>query len=163
MASTAAALKAQFDFHTRLFNNVLDGISDNEANSRNNEHVNHIKWVAGHLLNTRLEGMNRLTGGEADTTYAEKFARNSVLDPTGASYPPLSEIVSKWNEVSPDISGRINKLPEELLDSPAPAQSPIHDETFRGLMAFLVSHEAYHVGQLGILRKLAGKDAMSYR
>ncbi len=163
MASTAAGLKAQFDLHTRLYNNVLDGISDDEAVSRKDDHVNHMKWVAGHLLNTRLEGMNRLTGGEADSSYAEKFGRSSVLDPTGASYPPISEMIAKWNEVSPSISGRFNHLPEELLDSPAPSQSPIPDESFRGLIAFLLSHEAYHVGQLGILRKLAGKDAMSYR
>ena len=163
MASTAAALKAQFDMHTRLYNNVLEDINDNEANNRNNEHVNHIKWVAGHLCNVRLEGMNRLTGGEADSSYAEKFARHSVLDPTGASYPPLSEIVARWNEVSPAISGRFNHLPEELLDSPAPGPSPIPDDSFRGLIAFLVSHEAYHIGQLSILRKLAGKDAMSYK
>jgi len=162
MASTAAALKAQYDLHTRLFNNALAGISDSEANSRSNEHVNHMKWVAGHLLNGRLENMNQLTGGEPDRSYTESFGRNSVLDPTGAKYPSLDEIRDKWNEVSPAISERINHLPEELLDSKAPAQSPIPDETFRGLVAFIVSHEAYHVGQLSILRKIAGKDAMSY-
>jgi len=163
MTSTAAALKAQFDLHTRLYNNVLDGISDEEANNRNSEHVNHIKWVAGHLLDARIKSMNQLTGGEADSTYTEKFGRTSVLDPTGASYPTLGEITAKWNEISPVISARITSIPEELLDGKAPAQSPIPDESFRGLVAFLVSHEAYYVGQLSILRKLAGKEAMSYR
>ena len=162
MASTAAALKAQYDLNTRLYNNVLQGITDGESNNRNNENVNHIKWVAGHLLSTRLENMNQLTGGEPDRTYVEKFGRNSKLDPTGASYPSLEELTAKWNEVSPSISERILQIPEELLDSKAPAQSPIPDETFRGLLAFIVSHEAHHVGQLSILRKLAGKDAMSY-
>ena len=136
MASTAAALKAQYDLHTRLFNNALDGISDTEANSRSNEQVNHIKWVAGHLLNSRIESMSQLTGGDPDRTYLEKFGRNSVLDPTGVSYPPLEEIKTKWNEASTAISERINHIPEELLDSKAPAQSPIPDETFRGLELF---------------------------
>ena len=162
MASTAAALKSQFDMHTRLFNNALDGVTDAEANSRNNENVNPIKWVAGHMLNTRLDSFSRMTGGQPDTTYAAQFARGAALDPN-ATYPPLAEITSRWNEVSAGISEGIARIPEEVLDSKSPAQAPIADDTMRGLLSFLVSHEANHVGQQGILRKMAGKEAMSYR
>ena len=160
--NTAAALKAQFDLHTRLFNNVFEGIEDNEANTRNSEHVNHMKWVAGHLLNTRVDGMTKLTGGTPDTSYGAQFARGASLDPNG-SYPPIEEIKARWNDASAAISGGFDHIPEEFLSSKAPAGAPIQDDTFRGLLAFLVSHEAYHIGQLSILRKMAGKEAMSYR
>jgi len=31
-----------------------------------------------------------------------------------------------------------------------------------GFLAFLMHHEAYHIGQPGILRKYLGKEAMKY-
>jgi len=162
MASTAAALKAQFDLHTRLYNNVLDGVTDSEANNRNADHVNHIKWVAGHLLNTRLDVLTKMTGGQPDTSYGAQFGRGVALDPN-ATYPPIEEITSRWKNSSAAISEGIGHIPEEVLEAKAPVQAPIADDTIRGLLSFLVSHEAYHIGQLGLLRKMSGKEAMSYQ
>ncbi len=163
MSSTISALKTQFDLNTRLYNNVLDSINESESNTRNSEHTNHIKWVSGHLLNTRMDGFSRLTGGESDTTYQALFGRGSALD-VNASYPSIEELKSKWISISEEISNRFLHMSEDLLDSPAPGQSPVsaNDPSFRGLLAFLVSHECYHIGQLSILRKLSGKPAMSY-
>ncbi len=48
------SIKVQFDLHTRLYNNVLRDISDQDADSRLSETVNHIKWLAGHLMSTRM-------------------------------------------------------------------------------------------------------------
>jgi len=162
MASTAAALKAQFDLQTRLFNNIFEGINDEETNTRNNDHVNHMKWIAGHILNTRVDGLTRMTGGQPDTSYGTLFGRGVALDPA-ATYPSIDDMMSRWNSVAPAISEGLIHIPEEVLDSKAPAGAPIADDTMRGLLAFLVSHEGYHIGQLSILRKLAGKSAMSYK
>jgi len=161
MTNSAAALQAQFDLHTRLFNNALEGINDTDANTRNSEQVNHMKWIAGHLLNTRMDSMTRMTGGQPDTAYGAQFGRGIALDPN-ATYPPIEEITAKWQEASDAIGQAFVHLPEEMLSSPAPAKTPIADESFRGMLAFLISHEAYHIGQLSILRKMVGKEAMSY-
>ena len=162
MSTQTAALKAQFDLHTRLYNNATEGLTDAEANSRNSENINHIKWIAGHLLNTRLESMSRVTGLEPDTTYVAQFGRGNSLDPN-AAYPPIEEIRDKWSSVADSIGTAITKMPEEVLNAKAPAQVPIADDTVRGMLSFLVSHEAYHIGQLGLLRKMVGKESMSYR
>jgi hypothetical protein len=39
---------------------------------------------------------------------------------------------------------------------------PLGDSTELGLMAFLVQHDSYHIGQLGFLRRQLGKPAMAY-
>ena len=162
MTTSAAALKSQFDFHTRLFNNVLEGITEAESSKRNAEQINHIKWVAGHIVNTRIGSLSKLAGIEPDESYAVQFARGSSLDPN-ASYPPLEEIKSRLNETSTAISDHIAKIPEEVLAAKSNAAVPIADDTVRGLLAFLMSHEALHIGQLSLLRKMAGKEAMSFR
>jgi uncharacterized damage-inducible protein DinB len=161
MKNSAAPLKAQFDMQTRLFNNVLDGITDTDANARKNENINHIKWVAGHLLDSRLTNIAKMTGMQPDDTYTAQFGRGMALDPK-AAYPPITEITAKWKETATALSEGISKIPEEVLAAPSPAKAPIADDTIRGLLSFIVSHESYHIGQLSILRKMAGKEAMSY-
>ena len=162
MPSSTTMLKAQFDLNTRLYINALAGITDTEANNRNNEHANHMKWIAGHLLNTRIEAMSNMTGGTADTSYSAIFGRGTKLDPD-ATYPPIDELTAKWTAAADAISQGLTHIPDEVLGGPAPVQTPIPDETFLGMLAFFVSHETYHIGQLGILRKMAGKESMSYR
>lgn len=161
MTTSAAALKAQFDLQTRLFNNVLEGITDAESHKRNSEHLNHIKWIAGHLLNTRVNSISKIAGLQPDESYVAQFARGSSLDPN-LSYPPIEEIKSKWIATASAISDGITKMPEEKLAETTTVKVPIADDTFRGLLAFLISHEAYHIGQLSLLRKMIGKEAMSY-
>jgi len=40
---------------------------------------------------------------------------------------------------------------------------PLADGTRLGMIAFLVQHDSYHVGQMAFLRRQLGKPAMSYR
>ncbi len=162
MAIATAALKAQIDLQTRLFNNVAEGISDTESGQRNSEQINNMKWVAGHILHTRLGSMSKLAGLQPDDTYEAKFGRGNSFDPA-ATYPPIEEIRDRWQATAAAISEGIGKMPEDMAASKSPAQVPIADDTIRGLASFLVSHEAYHIGQLGILRKMVGKDAMSFK
>ena len=156
------SIKNQFDLHTRLFNNVIEGISDDLANKRAGDSVNHIIWIAGHLTNAR-NGMHAIGGYEANPFYPEFFDRGSTLDPK-AEYPPISEIRDKWNTVSPKISDGFQNLSEEMLVSDAPIKTPIYgiDSSLHGFLDFLMHHEAYHIGQIGILRKYVGKPAMHY-
>ncbi len=156
------SLKAQFDLQTRLFNNATEGITEDESGARKSEHINNMKWIAGHLLNTRLGSLGKVAGLAPDESYNAQFGRGNSYDPN-ATYPPISEIKAKWESTAADISNGISNIPEEVLAAKSQAQVPIADDTMRGLVAFLVSHEAYHIGQLGMLRKMIGKEAMSFK
>ena len=105
--------------------------------------------------------MNKVVGGKPDETYTAWFGRGNSID-MNASYPPIEEITAKWRDASAAISEGITKIPESVLSSPAPFKAPIADETMLGALSFLISHEAYHIGQLSLLRKMVGKEAMSY-
>ena len=39
-----------YDFHTKLFYNVLLNISDSDANNRMGTKANHIAWIVGSLV-----------------------------------------------------------------------------------------------------------------
>lgn len=159
-AHSTQTLVAQFDLHTRLFNNVLDGINDAEAGTRAGETVNHLTWLAGHLTSTRF-GIGKVAGLEEPDPWADLFSHgHSIRD--DADYPSIEAIKAKWNAISGPISAGLAQLPDVVLGSPAPAKLPINDESLGGMLTFLMHHEAYHIGQMGLLRKYLGKEAMSY-
>ncbi len=154
-------IKTQFDLHTRLFNNIISDITDTQANTRANDKINHLKWLAGHVTASRM-GLSKFGGLAEDNSLDEYFGHGKSLDET-KNYPSLKEIQAKWNAISENISRGLGNLPKEVLDSKAPIDVPVSDPSMRGMLGFLMHHEAYHIGQMGILRKYMGKEAMSYK
>ncbi|MDX1429486.1 MAG: DinB family protein [Rhodothermales bacterium] len=161
MSPVACAIIAQFDLHTRLFNNVLDGISESEANTVLHPGTNNIKWLAGHLTSSRF-GLKNLAGLDLKDPHAELFGHGHGFRPD-REYPTIDEIRSLWESISDPISAGLSRLPEETLNGPAPTRVPIGDDTFEGMLAFLLHHEAYHIGQIGLLRRQLGKKPMAYK
>lgn len=153
-------IKHQFDLHTTLFNNVLSEITNENADKRLNTQVNHLKWLAGHVTNVRL-GLLKMVGLPEDNSLEEFFAHGSKINDS-INYPSLETIVAKWNEVTSKIENALSSVPEAILASDSPVNVPFGDKTTKGFLAFLMHHEAYHIGQMGILRKYLGNEAMKY-
>ncbi|HXB45724.1 MAG TPA: hypothetical protein VNV85_16770, partial [Puia sp.] len=51
--SSIQIIAKQFALHTKLFNNVLEGVEESQGAKRMTEQVNHLQWIAGHLTNAR--------------------------------------------------------------------------------------------------------------
>jgi uncharacterized damage-inducible protein DinB len=51
---------------------------------------------------------------------------------------------------------------ESKLQEKVRFKFPIEDNTKFGALTFMVQHETYHIGQLGILRRALGLPAMKY-
>ncbi len=151
-------ISTQFELQTRLFNNVLQDVDDQELDHRASEHVNHLHWLATHLLAIRM-GL-RSFGGLSEDNSMQHFLGKSISDIQ--EYPPLSEIKEKWNGISSDILKGLQHMNAEQLEGEAPVQVPVSDRTLGGYLGFLMHHEAYHLGQMGILRKYMGQPAMAY-
>ncbi|RZK52296.1 MAG: DinB family protein, partial [Pedobacter sp.] len=49
------AIITLFDMHSKFFHQALEGISDEDATERLNTKANHIKWLAGSLIQERYE------------------------------------------------------------------------------------------------------------
>jgi uncharacterized damage-inducible protein DinB len=150
----------QYDLHSRLYNNVFEGISDEESEIRPNEHVNHMKYLGGHLASLRYN-LLKFGGEQVENPFGRMFTHNTPLDPD-MDYPVLKDILELWNEASPKLRLILTNMGEDILNSPAYFKPPIADQSTEGLMAFLMHHEAYHIGQLSILRKYIGKEALRF-
>ncbi len=157
----------QFDLQTRLFNNVLEGIEDIKGSDRLNDHVNHLQWIAGHLTNARY-GVAQGLGIKTVFPYKEQYTDPTEPPPhnrplsSSVKYPSLTEIKKSWNEQAAVFTETMAGLSDEQLASGIPFPVPT-GKTFRDLLSFLASHESYHIGQMSIIRKYLGLDAMSYK
>jgi uncharacterized damage-inducible protein DinB len=166
MSSIQPVIK-QFELQTRLFINVLEGIEDVKGSKRINDHVNHLQWIAGHLTSSRY-AIAAGFGIKASFPYKEQYydpteppPYNRALSAT-VKYPSLTEIKKSWNELAAEFTGAISGLRDEQLASVTPFPVPTGN-TFQDLLSFIASHESYHIGQMSIIRKSLGLDAMSYK
>lgn len=144
---------AQFELQTNWFLNELVNISDEQSNSQVPEKLNPIKWVAGHILNTRMTLLSLLTGVVSDQNFNKMFGKGSP-NKIESSFPSIDEIKLKWGVISSELTECLKNTPNEKLLSPPPFQTSIPDKTMHGLITYMASHESYHIGQLSILKKL---------
>lgn len=157
-------LLIQYDLHQRLFNNVLDGFSDEETNRRLEgfPQVNHVKYLAGHLLNSQY-GIAKIAGLRPEVKWNELFA---VMGQSKAkddiTYPRIEEIIAEWNNLYLPAREGLMRLTADQLHGKAPKPFDSVSDSLGELWAFVSHHQAYHIGQIGILRRAFGKAAMSY-
>jgi uncharacterized damage-inducible protein DinB len=115
--------------------------------------VGHLLCVYGHLL--------LLLGQEPvlDPSALQRYDRGSFPITSAAEARELAEMMSAWDETEERIDAGLVGLTAEGLDAPAPF-SPNDDsgETVRSLLTQILFHQAYHAGQTGMLRRIAGKD-----
>lgn len=157
-------LLIQFELHHRLYNNVLEGFSDAEANQRlnGNKHINHVKYLAGHILNSNY-GLALTAGLKQDIKWNELFA---VMGQSEAKdnfdYPDIKEIKDEWNQLYAPLRDKLQQMSLDDLDARPPAPFDQVANSKGELWAFINHHVAYHTGQIAILRRGFGKPPMEY-
>lgn len=165
MPSTLPVAK-QLILHSKLFINVLDGITDAQAEERINNQTNHLKWIAGHLTNIRYN-ISTMAGVPKNFPFADKYVDQTQPPPFNRKlnetivYPTIEELKACWKEISPIFTNAITNLTEEQLAIQMPFNIPTGNSFFDAL-SFLGSHEAYHIGQMSTIRRFLGLSAMSY-
>ncbi len=154
------ALIDQLNLQTRLFKNSLADIKDEDAKKEIVPGTNNTSWLAGHSVSTRY-GLAGMFGAQVSEPYPELFAHQKGMDHS-IEYPSISDLTKDWDSISEIVIAKLNTLTDEDLSGPLPFQLPIADTTKKGYLSFITHHEAYTIGQLGLLRRLNGYPAMSY-
>ena len=149
---------SQLNLQAHLYKNVLDGLEE-VSTQRPNDMTNHIAWLAGHLVSTRCFLTNTL-GGQAQEPHPELFANGKGLQ-TEVTYPTLSESLASFDEATANLNEALAAVTPDMLDAELPSPVPTGN-TLGDMAAFLAHHEAYHIGQIGMLRRVFEQDAMSY-
>lgn len=149
-----------FNMNERLFNNALEGVTEDQAKERVSGHSNPLIWIATHTVWARYNALMFL-GKPSENPFNGKFENFKAYDPAD-NYPTLETVKAEWTKASSLLKDAIQSATEEHLAADSPLKSPIGDFTNGGTLAFLAQHESYDIGQMGFLKKYHTKEAMKY-
>jgi uncharacterized damage-inducible protein DinB len=146
--------------NTKLFANCLDGLDEETARTRVNGRTNNVAFITCHLVDARYFLASYL-GAPASNPLKEVLeGLRSIEDFT--EFPLVREVLAAWEEVSERLAERFGSLRQAELEAPSSQKFPLVDGTVLGGIAFLIQHESYHLGQLGLLRRAFDLEPMSY-
>ena len=136
-----------------------EGLTEGETLRRPTPGGNCANWVVGHLLRSRKFLLEFL---ECDWALpdgaAEVYHRGSSGDDDGR-FIPFPELRRMWEETHGLLMKALAGLTDEQL---AAEVQPLGDfskpDTRLRRILFLYFHETYHLGQLGLLRRLLGRE-----
>jgi uncharacterized damage-inducible protein DinB len=146
-------LTKQYELNGLTVTRNLDGITHKESLQQPAPLGNCINWILGHMLLGR-NSIHRLLGlrpaWEAET--CDRYQRGSPPLADTDQAEPLEKLLEQWRTSQQAVvdaltSARDQELSDTTGDDPLGIQ-----------LAFLAFHESYHAGQLGLLRRLAGRD-----
>ena len=137
-----------------------DGVTHDESLAQPQPAGNCMNWVVGHLIcvyNNVLPmlGQEPVLGKEA----LKRYDRGTPALAEAAEAQPWDTLLAAWDQASERVDAGLASLTAEKLDAPAP-RSPRNNpnETVRSLLGLFFFHQAYHAGQTGLLRRMAGKE-----
>lgn len=117
---------------------------------------NCLNWILGHLVIVYDKVLPML--GQAPVRGEAALARYDrgsapLTEPSQAL--PLAELLEAWGEQVERVDAGLAALPAAALDAPCP--DPDGDpSTVRAVLTLVMFHQAYHAGQTGVLRRVAG-------
>ena len=155
-----APLVGILEVNTRLFRNCLADLTEAQSRQRPTEATNHAAFVAAHLVESRYYILKGL-GAPLPCPLASYLGEWRGIDQI-SEWPTLAEVRNAWEAGSQALMERLGTISAAELDAPSPTKMPVYEQTALGVLAFLIQHDSYHIGQLSLLRKYAGLPAMSY-
>ena len=102
-----------YRMHSQMFNNMLDGVRETDAQTRIENKTNHFAWMVGNLVNCRYWLAGILGIPEKDPN-EDLFKDAKALD-MNARYPSLEELKIEWHKISPLLYQKLLSIKEEEL------------------------------------------------
>ena len=144
----------------------LEGLEPDLRFRMPQEGVTHIAWQVGHLTWANYGiGLVRIRGTRAEDaallpeSYQKAFGRGSVPSTDRAGYPSQERLLEIFNQVNTQIEKEMQTYTLEQLAEPSEPAHPLFPTKFDALV-FLPYHVMMHFGQMGLLRRLAGKEPL---
>jgi len=153
----AETLAIQFNYCAYTVKKNLAGIGHQESLTVPSG-GNSLNWVIGHVVNARLRCLAMLDMAPTfDPGRLTAYTGGDIPPPDPADAVELDTLLTAYTDAqAPLLEGQAKMTPDRL-EAPArlrPDGDP--DETVGSLLAGLAFHEAYHLGQLGVQRRLLG-------
>jgi len=124
----------------------------------------HVAWQVGHLAMAeyglclfRQRGRQESDLELMSSSFRKQFSRGSVPEFDPGKYPSPAEVRGTLDRIHAQVLKEIPLLAPEQLKEPVEPPFAV-EATKLGCLLFCSHHEMLHTGQLGLLRRLLGKQ-----
>jgi uncharacterized damage-inducible protein DinB len=152
-------LRQQAQATRRVVHLNVDGLTQEESLVQPAPGGSCLNWVVGHLVATYNQ-MLPLLGQKPvlEEGALKRYARGTPPLENPAEALDLQVLLTAWDDANDRVDAGLASLTSDALDKPvsiSPTKNP--NETVRSLLPTILFHQAYHAGQTGLLRRIAGK------
>jgi len=144
--------RSAFGNNVRLLELNGAGLTPELASRRSANGVASAAWILGHLVSSRRR-LVRLVGGELqeEPVWEQQYARGG---PGASAHLGWPELVEAFQSADQALKAAF----QQVADWDRPTTNPALgiEQPLEQVLAFLYMHECYHLGQIGIIRKLHG-------
>lgn len=158
-ASSIADVPARLKHNRRYLKRLVSGFDEEDWLRSPAAGVGNAHWVLGHMAWGRLVLLRRLGEEHPEETWEGGFSIGSQAgDSPGIDAVSL---LDKFLLLGRLLIEKIETMEEDQLAQPLEKPMPDGADTMAGLVRFMCFHESYHLGQLGLLRRLNGKPGLA--
>ncbi len=151
------ALNLLFGINYDVLKKNLDGVTHEESLIQPEGGGNCLNWVLGHIVATRDYAIQLLNQSPVwDREIAGVYRRGSDPLRDGSNAQPFEKMVADLERSQNRLVAGLSIVSEPELSAPAADKSVA--ETVGETLFVLQFHEAYHAGQTGLLRRIAGHE-----
>ena len=152
-------LADQLTYNQRVLTVNTEDLSHQDSLAAASQGGNCLNWVLGHVVATRNSFL-KLLGREPIWAEERAAPYRRGSDPlTAESALQVADILADYATSQQTILAALEGLSDEDLGAKSPQTFFKGDaETLGSALAALIFHESYHIGQSGILRRVAGKE-----
>lgn len=141
---SATPILSIFAVNSTLFVYALDGIADDLARRGVGSTAHRIDHLVAHLLDARA-ALARALGMRPESPVLDILTSAASFAELGDRVP-LSQLRDTWDALSGELAEALTRVDAATFE----------------VAAFLLQHEAYHLGQIGLLRRELGLPATRY-
>ncbi len=154
---TTSELSNLFRLSHYAINVNLEGFTHEESLAPPPGGGNCLNWVLGHIVASRNQILAQV--GEEPALHpavAERYKRGSEPIRAARDAAPLDLLYKAFQDSQERLLARLGGMSDADLDRSA-GEAAGGGKTVGQALAFAHFHETYHAGQVGVLRRLAGK------
>jgi hypothetical protein len=158
--------RQQIEFARQYTSGLIKDIDDSEWFKQPNGVKTHVAWQIGHLAMAEYAlTMIRVRGKEPSdekiisASFFRKFQKGTRPESEASFYPSPTDIRVVWHRVHQHAMEELTRYSDDQLDVKLPKPHAVFD-TKLGSVFFCSAHELIHAGQIGLLRRLLGKEPL---
>lgn len=146
-------LAKMFEFNHYCLEKNTKGLTHEDSLVQPHPGGNCLNWVLGHIVATRNSILKLLRESPIwRDEEAALYIRGSKPIQNGDNAHSFEKILNDYNRSQESILNALKGMSKDAMET------KIDEETLGEKLAGLHFHEAYHVGQIGVLRRIAGKE-----